>query len=107
MKAWLYARYLLDRVGEIEKALTENPRGCAAVFERYNSTLPDEPEFAFGIGNDGPVALLAMPSGKVGPMILDGGSGGRCNHAASPEVSSPRHHPEAPTGYQFERLPFG
>ncbi len=57
IEAWLYARALLNRVGEVEKALTENPRGCAAVFERYNSTLPDEPEFAFGIGNDGPAIL--------------------------------------------------
>ena len=57
MEAWLYARALLNRVGEVEKTLTETPRGCAAVFERYNSTLPDEPEFAFGIGNDGPAIL--------------------------------------------------
>jgi hypothetical protein len=57
MEARLYARHLLDRVREVEKALTENPCGCAAVFERYNSTLPNEPEFVFGIGNDGPAIL--------------------------------------------------
>jgi hypothetical protein len=62
MYAWLYARHLLNRIGQVEKALTENPLGCAAIFERYNSELPDEPEFAFGIGDDGP-ALLEKKTG--------------------------------------------
>jgi hypothetical protein len=62
MEAWLYARALLNRVGEVEKALTENPRGCAAVFERYKSTLPDEPEFAFGIGKMAPQSWRRRPA---------------------------------------------
>jgi hypothetical protein len=57
METRLYAQALLHQIGEVEKALSENPRGCAAVFERYNSTLPDKPEFEFGIGDDGPAIL--------------------------------------------------
>jgi hypothetical protein len=57
MEGWLYVRNLLHLISEVEKALTENPRGCAAVFQRYNSALPDNPEFAFAIGDDGPAIL--------------------------------------------------
>jgi hypothetical protein len=70
MEAWLYARYLLQRIREVETALTVNPRGCAAVFERHNSVFPDKPEFTFTIGDDGPAILekktgtrIALPGG--------------------------------------------
>jgi hypothetical protein len=57
MEGWLYARALLHRIGEVEKAFTENPSGCPAAFERYNLTFPDNPEFAFAIRDDGPAIL--------------------------------------------------
>ena len=57
MAGWLYARKLLPRIGQLEKAFAEKPDGCAAVFKSYNSTLPDKPDFAFAIRDEGPAIL--------------------------------------------------
>jgi hypothetical protein len=62
MEGWLFARDLLHRINALEKAFTENPHGCAAIFEQYNSTLPDKPEFAFAVRDDGP-GILEKKSG--------------------------------------------
>jgi hypothetical protein len=68
MKTWLYAQALLRRIGEVEKALSENPRGCAAVFERYDSKFPDKPEFEFAIGDDGPAILEKKTGTRIALM---------------------------------------
>jgi hypothetical protein len=57
MEGWLYARNLLHRIQEVEKVLAENPGRCAAIFEQHNVKFPDEPEFVFAIGDDGPSIL--------------------------------------------------
>lgn len=48
--------------------MTVNPRGCAAVFERYNSVFPDEPEFEFEMGDDGPAILEKKTGTRIALM---------------------------------------
>ncbi len=68
METRLYAQALLRRIGEVEKALSENPRRCAAVFEQYDSKLPDKPEFEFSIGDDGPAILEKKTGTRIALM---------------------------------------
>lgn len=68
MQIRAYVQALLRQILGIEKALTENPHGCAVIFERYSSTLPDKPEFEFTIGDDGPAILEKKTGTRIALM---------------------------------------